>query len=72
MLSAKWMTMKASVSDVVMPDMNGRKINCNERLLLQELGSASKGGAITTPKYVEAPDIYALGCTAAPWHEHHL
>jgi hypothetical protein len=41
MLSAKCMSMKVSVSDVVMPHVNGHKLTGNERLLLQELRSAS-------------------------------
>jgi hypothetical protein len=65
MLSAKCMSMKVSVSDVVMPDVNGCKSTGNERLLLQELRSASKGGAMTTPKCVEAPEIYARSSACA-------
>lgn len=37
MLSATWTTIKVSVSDVVMPSMNGRKSTGNKRPLLREI-----------------------------------
>jgi len=48
MLSATWMSMKVSVSDVVMPGMNGRKMNRQQKALSREFRSATWPGPLAS------------------------